>query len=50
MIYLKDQGWITVEIKVSSDTWERIDTTFAATGGNNQFVGDGSNYTDRYTY
>lgn len=50
MIYLEGTGWITVEIKADPDSWERIDTTFAATGGNNAFVGDGTNYTDRYTY
>lgn len=49
MIYI-DGKWESVEITVDPDTWTRIDTTFAATGADSEFIGDGSNYTDRYVY
>lgn len=48
MVFI-DGVWITMQMKISSNTWERIDTTFAA-GGDSRFVGDGSAYTDRYIY
>lgn len=48
MIYIEG-SWVTTEIDVQAKTWTRIDTTFAA-GGDTRFVGDGSAYTDRYTY
>lgn len=47
-IYLEHQGWITVEIKVSVDDWNRIDTTFAAEGSN--LDEDQLTYTTRYCY
>ncbi|MDD7364645.1 MAG: transglutaminase-like domain-containing protein, partial [Olsenella sp.] len=50
MVYLQDKGWITTNIQASVDEWGRIDVTFEATGGDAQFVGNGSNYTTRYTY
>ncbi len=49
MIYI-DGKWESVEITVNPDTWTRIDTTFAASGADSEFIGDGSNYTDRYVY
>lgn len=49
MIYI-DGKWESVEITVNPDTWTRIDITFAATGADSEFIGDGSNYTDRYVY
>lgn len=48
MVYI-DGSWTTVSIDISSKTWTRIDTTFAA-GGSSDFTGDGTMYTDRYTY
>lgn len=50
MIYLQNQGWITVEIKVSSDNWKRIDTTFAAGGVDSSRLNDDGLYTQRYVY
>lgn len=50
MIWLKDTGWITVELKVDKNTWNRVDTTFAAGGADASYIGDGSNYTDYLTY
>lgn len=48
MVYING-SWSTITFVVESNTWTRIDTTFAA-GGATNFVGDGTNYTDRYTY
>ena len=48
MAYI-DGTWKTAQFDVKSKTWSRIDTTFAASGGNS-FVGEGMGYTDRYVY
>lgn len=50
MVWLEDTGWITVELKVDKNTWNRIDATFAAGGADASYIGDGSNYTDYLTY
>lgn len=42
-------SWHNVQFNVDSNTWTRMDLTFAA-GGGSGFVGDGKSYTDRYTY
>ncbi len=49
-IYIQDQGWLTVEIKVTGDTWKRVDITFASTGTEAQTLENDGNYTTRYTY
>lgn len=41
--------WKTMSFEVPANTWSRLDATFAA-GGDSGYVGDGSGYTDRYTY
>ena len=48
MVYI-DGSWKSVSISISGNSWQRIDTTFAANGASDT-VGDGSSYTDRYTY
>lgn len=50
MIWLEGSGWITVKIEVTPGEWERIDLTFAASGGRNieGFIGDGTNYSPLY--
>lgn len=48
MVYIDGQ-WHSVSIQVDPETWSRIDTTFGAAGGNAN-VGQGTGYTDRYTY
>lgn len=48
MIYI-DGGWKSASIQVEANTWTLVDTTFAA-GGASEYVGDGSSYTERYTY
>ena len=50
MIYIDGQ-WVSAEISVESDEWTRIDLTFAAAdGGNSNYIGSGTTYTDRYVY
>lgn len=50
MIYIDGQ-WVSAEITVNSDKWTRIDLTFAAAdGGNSNYTGNGTTYTDRYVY
>lgn len=48
MVYI-DGSWTSTRISVESDTWSRVDLTFAASGSAG-YVGDGKSYTDRYTY
>ncbi len=49
VVYL-DGSWISVEVNVESQTWTIIDLTFAAAGASQEYVGDGTAYTERYTY
>lgn len=52
MVYI-DGSWKSARISVDQNTWSRVDLTFAATQGDDRaagYVGDGSTYTDRYTY
>lgn len=48
--YLEGQGWITAEIRASTDTWQRVDITFAAAGVAADKLTNDSLYTTRYTY
>ena len=48
MVYI-DGSWHNVQFNVESNTWSRMDLTFAS-GGSASLVGDGTDYTDRYTY
>lgn len=48
MVYI-DGTWVTAGFSVEQGTWTRIDLTFAA-GSGSASVGDGTSYTDRYTY
>lgn len=50
MVWLEETGWITVEFKAPANQWNRVDMTFAASGTDADFIGDGSNYTDYLTY
>jgi len=50
MFYTDATGWVTVEFQVSGPSWTRLDLTFAASGADSDFIGDGSNYTDLYFY
>lgn len=44
-----DGTWKSAQFSVEKNTWSRVDLTFAA-GSDNSLVGDGKDYTDRYTY
>ena len=48
MVYI-DGTWKDAHFEVSSNTWSRVDLTFAASS-NNSNVGDGKSYTDRHVY
>ena len=50
MFYTDETGWVTVGFEADADTWNRIDLTFASSGADAQFIGDGSNYSDLYFY
>lgn len=53
LIYLQNEGWVGKEIYVNLDTWQIIDTTFAAGMTDEdiaKFIGNGTNYTERYFY
>ncbi|WP_304425557.1 transglutaminase family protein [uncultured Adlercreutzia sp.] len=48
MVYI-DGEWVSVEISIKPNSWTRVDLTFAASGASST-IGDGTSYTDRYTY
>ena len=50
MYYTEEDGWVAVEYETEKNSWNRIDTTFAANGENSTYIGDGSNYDDVYQY
>jgi len=50
MFYTEETGWVTVDYEVKSGDWNRLDLTFSANGADNTFIGDGSNYLDKYYY
>lgn len=49
IIYFKDAGWVSIEIKAEGGSWTRIDTTRAAAEGGLGLSSDAT-YTDRYIY
>lgn len=48
MVYI-DGEWVSVKISIKPNSWSRVDLTFAASGAAST-IGDGTSYTDRYTY
>lgn len=50
MFYTEESGWVAVRYEVESNSWNRLDPTFAANGSDGEFIGDGTNYTDVYYY
>ena len=51
--YIEDEGWINGIIEFDGVDWTLMDPTFAANAGTKEiksFIGDGSNYTTKYTY
>ncbi|GFI62502.1 hypothetical protein IMSAG049_01686 [Clostridiales bacterium] len=53
-VWTKETGWIDGVIYFNGTTWQRMDPTFASSGGESeaimQYIGDGSNYTQKYLY
>ena len=51
-IYTKEDGWVVVKIEFKGNQWNRMDSTFAATGGDDiqNFIGNGQNYTGLRLY
>lgn len=49
-VYLKEQGWVTVQIKAPGNSWKRIDVTFAANGTPTDRLQNDELYTTRYVY
>ncbi|MBR0462550.1 MAG: transglutaminase domain-containing protein [Erysipelotrichaceae bacterium] len=50
MFYTEETGWITVKFEVSPNSWTRLDLTFSANGEDDEFIGNGENYTDMKEY
>ncbi|MBQ7678187.1 MAG: lipoprotein [Lachnospiraceae bacterium] len=54
-VYLEGKGWVDDIIEFNGSDWSLMDPTLAANNANNdsavkEYVGDGSNYTAKYTY
>lgn len=49
LVYV-DGSWKSASVSINANAWSIIDTTFAAADPTNNYVGDGSSYTERYTY
>lgn len=52
-VYLKEKGWINGIIEFDGTSWSLIDPTLAANNSDasvKKYVGDGSNYTVKYSY
>lgn len=48
--YLKNKGWLTVEIPADAKSWKRVDITAAAAGSKPKDLEDDQQYTTRYIY
>jgi transglutaminase-like putative cysteine protease len=48
-VYLKEQGWVDI-VYFDGTQWVRMDPTFAASGNNEAFIKDNSNYNQMYVY
>ena len=48
--YLKNKGWLTVEISANGKSWKRVDITAAAAGTKAKDLEDDQKYTTRYIY
>ena len=51
-IYTEEEGWVIVKIPFKGNQWNRMDATFAASGGEEiqRFIGNGQNYTGLRLY
>lgn len=53
-VWTKDTGWVDGAIFFDGTSWQRMDPTFASTGGQSaaimKYIGDGTNYKTKYLY
>lgn len=53
-VWTEEEGWIDKAIYFDGKSWQRMDPTFASSGGGNkaimEYIGDGSNYTAKFLY
>lgn len=53
-VWVEGEGWVDGAIFFDGNTWQRMDPTFASSGQGSQailqYIGDGSNYSERYLY
>ncbi len=52
-VYLKESGWVDKIIQFDGSSWSLIDPTLAANNSGasvKKYIGDGSNYTEKYSY
>lgn len=53
-VWTAQEGWIDKIIYFDGSSWQRMDPTFASSGGSSkaimEYIGDGSNYTARFLY
>jgi predicted small lipoprotein YifL len=53
-VYSEEDGWVDAAIYFDGNAWQRMDPTFASSGGQSEsvmkYIGDGSHYTAKYLY
>ncbi len=51
-VYTDKDGWTTIKIEFKGNQWNRMDSTFGASGGDDiqKFIGNGQNYTGLRLY
>jgi len=53
-VYVEGEGWIEGVVYFDGESWQRMDPTFASSGGQSKsimkYIGDGSNYSAKYFY
>lgn len=53
-VYTEKDGWLDNVIYFDGTTWKRMDPTFASSGSQSEetmkYIGDGTNYTEKYLY
>ncbi len=52
-VYLKETGWVDKIIEFDGRNWSLVDPTLAANNSGSavkKYIGDGSNYTEKYSY
>lgn len=53
-VWSEETGWVDGAIYFDGSAWQRMDPTFASTGGSSEamieYIGDGNNYAVKYFY